>query len=89
MGEAHPALYVVAASGSNASTQSWLERIANSRLLLSFHRNEGLHRSGNGHHGASNFGATGRRDNDIRSRALGTSVENARDENGQDRTRMP
>lgn len=83
MGKAHPAIYNVAAGGSNASTQGWLERIANSRLLLSFHRGEGQYHSGNGHHGASKFGATGGRDHDIRSRALGTSVENARDENGQ------
>lgn len=89
MGEAHPALYIVATGGSNASAQGWLERIANSRLLLSFHRGEGQHRSGNGHHGASKFSATGGRDHDIRSRALRTGVEDARDENGQDRTRMP
>lgn len=82
MGEAHPALYVVAGGRSGASAQGWLERAANSLLLSPFHRGEGQYHHANGHHGASKFGATGGRGHDIRSCALGTSVEDARDENG-------
>lgn len=88
MGETHPAFYVVATGGSGTSAQGRLERAADSLLFPSFHRREGRYRAGNGDHRAQELGATGWRGHDIRPSAFRACVEDARDEDGQDRTRL-
>lgn len=85
MGETHPAFYVVATGGSGTSAQGRLERVADSLLFPPFHRREGRYRAGNGDHRASELGAAGRRGHDIRPCPLGACLENAWNEDGQDR----
>lgn len=85
MGETHPAFYVVATGGSGTSAQGRLERVADSLLFPPFHRREGRYRAGNRDHRASELGAAGRRGHDIRPCPLGACLENAWNEDGQDR----